>query len=454
MIPTVKASLRLLLLLVLAMPLAARADDAPDNEAAVATEEVAILVDPTEDSELVLEEIERMGGIGNLLEGEREVAEYVAAVRELDPSLPAQVDTGFHEDPLTWMPQDAAARASDVDLAYNFILWVCYIFGGIVIVLMFVFLFKYKAKDDSDPDPVGTASHSTTLEITWTVIPTCIVLVMFTIGFKGYLNDQIAPPNAYQINVVGGSWYWNFEYPNGAVTTHLHLPKGRPVEFTLKSQDVIHSFYIPAFRVKKDVVPGRFNKIWATPTKTGVFELFCTEYCGILHSRMGAKVFVHEPEEFETILAKVSNLRFNFDGTRKPPAEVGEALWAARGCTGCHSIDGSTGTGPTWKDLWNAPNHAMVDGTIVEVDEEYIRESIFYPGRQIVAGYGNAMASYLGILSEEDVSDIIAYMKTISVHTEDAGVLTQKTPAGMDGRVEADEATGMDSDAREENERN
>ena len=476
MIRTVKANLRLLPLLALAMflalPAAARADDevegSPeegtnvieqlgeatslgDDTTAVETDETPLIEQA--DQNTILAETKLKAGV--LLQGEEQVAEYVASIRALNPDLPEQQDTGFLEQPLTWMPQDAASRASDTDLAYDFVLWICYIFGGIVIVLMFVFLIKYRAKDDSDPDPVGTPSHSTTLEITWTVIPTCIVLVMFTIGFKGYLNDQIAPTNAYKINVVGGSWYWNFEYPNGAVTEHLHLPKDRPVEFTLKSLDVIHSFYIPAFRIKKDVVPGRFNKIWATPTEIGVFELFCTEYCGTLHSRMGAKVFVYEPEAFEDMLAKLSDIRVDFvTGENRPPAEVGAALWAARGCQGCHSVNGAAGTGPTWKDLWNAPNHAMVDGSVVAVDENYIRESIYYPQRRIVAGWGNAMPSYLGVLSEEDISDIIAYMKTISQHTPESeqGQMSQPTPAGMEGRVEADETTSMKDDQREEDE--
>ncbi|MEM1010602.1 MAG: cytochrome c oxidase subunit II [Planctomycetota bacterium] len=347
--------------------------------------------------------------------------QYVDTIRTLVPSMPEQMDTGTMDGlGLSAMPQDAASQAGDVDFLYQFILWVCYIFGGIVIIAMFWFLIKYRARSDDEPDPTGTSSHSTTLEITWTVIPTCIVLVMFTLGFRGYLNDTIAPPNAYKINVVGGSWYWQFEYPNGAILEHLHLPKDRPVEFTLKSMDVIHSIYIPAFRMKKDVVPGRFNKTWTTPTVEGVFELFCTEYCGTLHSQMAAKVFVYEPEDFEVILEKFSDLRVDpVTGEERPPAEVGAKLWQVRGCAGCHSVDGAAMTGPTWKDLWNKPNHAMVDGTVVEVNEDYIRESIFYPQRQIVAGYGNAMASYLGVLSERDVSDIIAYMKTISSYTEE-----------------------------------
>ncbi len=370
--------------------------------------------------------------------------EYVETIQTLVPTLPDQMDTGTLDGlGLSAMPQEASAQADEVDFLYDFILYVCYIFGGIVIILMFAFLIRYRAKSDDEPDPVGGVSHSTTLEITWTVIPTCIVLVMFALGFKAYLNDTIAPPNAYKINVIGASWYWSFEYPNGAILEHLHLPKDRPVEFTLKSQDVIHSFYVPAFRMKKDVVPGRFNKTWTTPTETGVYELFCTEYCGTYHSQMGAKVFVYEPEDFEVILEKFSDLRIDpVTGEERPPAEVGAKLHAARGCIGCHSVSGAVGTGPTWKNLWNAPDHAMADGSIVAVDEEYIRESIYYPSRKIVNGYGNAMASYLGVLSERDVTDIIAYMKTISDYTV-AESASEPTPTGDE--VEADESTSIEA---------
>jgi cytochrome c oxidase subunit 2 len=366
----------------------------------------------------------------------------IEQIRQMN-DLPPQQDTGTLESTWTWMPQSASAQAEEVDFAFAYILWVSIIFTIIVVGLMTWFLIKYRAKSDDEPDPVGVTTHSTTLEITWTLIPTCIVLVMFVLGFKGYLNDQVAPPNAYTVDVTAYSWGWSFKHPNGAITNDLHLPVNRPVQFRLISSDVIHSLYIPAFRMKKDVVPGRRNTIWTTPTQVGIYELACTEYCGTLHSRMGRKVFVYEAEQFEDMLAKVSNLYVNF-ATKEPYPieEVGSRLASARGCIGCHSIDGSAGTGPTWRDLWGDPEHAMADGSIVAVDAEYIRNSIYYPGQQIVAGYGNAMASYLGILSERDVEAIIAYMKTISVHSGG----NEADPAPDGGVVTDDESTAVGGD--------
>ncbi len=363
----------------------------------------------------------------------------------LETGIPAQHDTGFAKTDAWggwgWMPQNAAARAGETDFIFYFIMWVTVIFTVIVVAVMAWFLIRYRARSDDEPDPTNVTTHSTSLEITWTVIPTCIVLVMFVLGFRGYLNDTIAPPSAKQIDVLGSSWVWNFTYPNGAQTSDLHLKVGEPVQFTLKSQDVIHSFFVPAFRIKKDVVPGRFNSTWVTPTTPGVFELFCTEYCGTGHSEMVAKVFVYPEDKYDAMLARISDIYTDFaTGEPKPPAEVGKAIWAARGCQGCHSADGSAGTGPTWRNLWNAPNHTMADGTVVEVDENYITESIWYPQRQIVAGYGNAMPSYLGQLDDRDIASVIAYLKTISEYSETAPA----EPTGKGGMVTDEESTSID----------
>ena len=405
-------------------------DGQPDAEEAAAGETAETVEEPS----------------GGQAERKQAVQQYVDGIRDLDPNLPVQQDTGFLEDPWTWMPQEASAQADAVDFAWTYILWVCVIFTIIVFAAMIYFVFKYRARSDDEPDPEHSPSHSTTLEITWTVIPTCIVLVMFALGFKGFLGDTISPPNAYKINVIGGSWYWNFEYPNGVVLEHLHLPVDRPVQFTLKSQDVIHSFYVPAFRMKKDVVPGRFNTTWTTPTEVGIYDLFCAEYCGQLHSQMGAKVFVHEQEDFDRVLNKLSDPFTTPDGKPVPYDEVGQKLYAGRGCSGCHSVNGAAGTGPSWRDLYGAPDHQMSDGSIVVVDDAYIRESIYYPQRKIRAGYGNAMASYLGVLSEKEVQAIIAYQKTISQYAEQGD---ETAPAPQGGEVEAADIDPDQAEAEE-----
>jgi cytochrome c oxidase subunit 2 len=362
--------------------------------------------------------------------------------------LPPQADTGFDKQEgfggLSWLPQVASAQGEEHDFMFNFILWVSVFFTVLVVTLMVWFLIRYRARsdDEPDPDPASVSTHSTTLEITWTVIPTCIVLVMFTLGFRAYLNDTIAPPNAYTVNVTAGSWYWNFGYPNGAITSDLHLEKDRPVRFVLRSTDVIHSLYIPAFRLKKDVVPGRLNQFWVEPSRAGVYEVFCTEYCGTGHAEMVAKAFVYEPEDYRPMLARISDIYTEFpSGEPRAPVEIGQTLWQARGCMGCHSIDGSSGTGPTWKDLYGKPDHLMADGEVLLVDDDYIREAIFYPSRRITAGYPNAMASYLGVLSEEDVQFVIAYMKTISEHVTPEVTAEPKATGGV---ITAEESTAVD----------
>ena len=350
--------------------------------------------------------------------------DYIDSIREAN-DLPPEQDTGWRGMNAAndwWMPQAASEQAPRTDGLFWFIMWVTVFFTVAICAVMLYFIIKYRRRE-GDPDPEPAATHSTTLEITWTVIPTCIVLLMFTLGFKGFLENQLSPSNAYEVQVMGQMWNWNFTYPNGASTPDLHIPQGRPVKFTLQSADVLHDLYIPAFRMKKDAVPGRFNSYWVEPTQAGVFDIFCAEYCGTNHSRMLAKCFVYPPEKYNDMLAQISNIYVDF-GTKEPiaPAKVGEALWTMKGCSGCHSVDGSIRNAPSWKDLYGheAP---MSDGTTVKADENYIRESILYPQKQIVAGWGNAMPSYLGQLDDRDINSIIAYMKTL---TDDA----KTTPDG------------------------
>ena len=361
--------------------------------------------------------------------------------------LPQQNDTGmqrdvFSGDPLivNWMPQEASAEAGDTDFLFDFITYITYFFTFLILAAMVWFLIRYRARSDEEPDPTNVSTHSTSLEITWTVIPTCIVLLMFTLGFKGYLNQTIAPPNAYEVKVNGQMWNWSFTYPNGANTPDLHLPKDRPVKFTLTSADVLHSFFIPAFRMKKDVVPGRNNNTWATPDTEGVFEIFCAEYCGTRHSKMGAKAFVYPQDQYDAVLAEISNIYFEpftDPPVARTPVEVGEAIWSGRGCQGCHSVDGSKGTGPSWRNIWGQ-EHQFTDGTSAVVDEAYIQESIWYPQAKIVQGYGNAMPSYLGQLDQRDVDSVIAYIKSVSDNAKEDE--TGQT-------VEPEESTSLDEDA-------
>ena len=320
-----------------------------------------------------------------------------------------------------WMPQRASTVAPEVDGLFNFIMWVTIFFFFLILALTVVFVIKYRYREGAAP-PEKTAAHSTALELTWTVIPTIIVLMIFYFGFRGYLHMEVAPPDAYEINVNGKTWNWEFTYPNQHVDSELHIPVKTPIRVVLSSQDVIHSLFIPQFRVKKDAVPGRYNRFWFEATETTplgpdgkpdpnqAFDIYCAEYCGQSHSDMRAKVIVHTPEDYRRWLEDASNWQKSMT-----PLEAGKMFVNTRGCLTCHSVDGSRSTGPTWKDLFGR-DEPMSDGTTVHVDENYIRESLYEPAAKVVAGYTVQMQSYKGSLKEEDVGAIIAYMKSISSH--------------------------------------
>jgi cytochrome c oxidase subunit 2 len=221
------------------------------------------------------------------------------------------------------------------------------------------------------------------------------------------MNMYVPPEDAYQVNVHAQKWSWEFEYPNGYVDAELHIPIDVPVMLTMTSQDVIHSFYVPAFRIKKDVVPGRYNKTWFRPTLAGEFTVFCAEYCGQQHSDMVTRCIVHEPGEFEKWLENASNLL-----ERMSPVEAGELLFLKRGCTQCHSVDGSGGTGPTLKGVFGH-EQVLADGSRVAVDENYIRESILEPMAKVAAGFDPVMPTYQGRLKDREIDAVIAYIKSL-----------------------------------------
>ena len=433
-------------------------DEAPQNTTAQQAEdpsgqpvnEAAASEDNGLNAEEQQEQAVAASAAGKLEPGTPEYQEAtIAKLNELY-NLPAPHDTGIGA-PHFWMPQGASANVAHHDFMWSFILWTTIIFSVIVIGLMGWFLIRYRARSEDEPDPTNVVTHSTTLEITWTVIPTCIVLVMFTLGFRGFLESTVAPPSAETVKVNGIMWSWSFTYPNGTVTPDLHLAKDRPVRFDLVSGDVLHSLYIPAFRLKKDVVPGRINSYWVEPTEEGVYELFCAEYCGQLHSQMGAKVFVYDESDYDDALSKFGDLYTDFvTGEPRPLEDAGKAIWAARGCQGCHSINGAAGTGPTWKGLWGAERQ-FTDGTSAVADENYVQESIYYPQRHIVQGYRNAMPSYAGQLTDKDVSAVIAFLKILADTGDGAGGENVAGEAQTAGDTEpSNAAPGVPNEASDE----
>lgn len=304
-----------------------------------------------------------------------------------------------------WLPERASTLAEDIDYLFYFVYWASVALFVLVVAGMIFFVFKYRRR--SAHDQPRLVKENKLLEISWVVIPAILVLVIFTWGFQVFIKIGVAPPDAYEIKVRGQQWIWNFEYPEGFTTTsELRVPAGRPVRLEMVSEDVLHSFYVPAFRVKHDVLPNRYSYLWFETTRAGEFEIFCTEYCGTNHWDMGGKVIAMPPDEFNEWLQTGG-------GTEDLPLpEYGEQLYTQQGCNACHSVDGSRMVGPTWQGLYGQENHPMADGTTVTVDENYLRESIIEPSAKIVQGYSPVMPPYSS-LSERQVSALIAYIEEL-----------------------------------------
>lgn len=304
-----------------------------------------------------------------------------------------------------WFPEGASRNAGDVDRLFYFILAISVFFFFIIVSAMTVFTIRYRRQDPADT-PEG-AHHNTLLEVTWSVIPGIIVAVIFIWGFVAYLNMRTPPDNSYEIQVISRKWSWAFVYPNGHVDNDLHVPIDQPIRLVMSSDDVIHSLYVPAFRIKMDLVPGRYTETWFEATRAGEYTLYCAEYCGTQHSTMLAKVVVHPSGEFEPWLENAANLLENLT-----PVEAGEVLYQRRGCAQCHSLDGSAKAGPTFLEVYGT-TQLMTSGESVLVDENYLRESILEPQAKIRAGYRPVMPTYQGQLNDGEIAAIIAFIKSL-----------------------------------------
>ena len=303
-----------------------------------------------------------------------------------------------------WLPEAASSMASEIDGLFYFTYWVSVIILIAVVTAMIVFVVRYRRKKANEATP--HVEESKWLELTWIVIPTILVMVVFTWGFQSFLKMGIAPPNAYEIVVRAKKWNWEFEYPNGTVSVNeLRVPLEQPVKLVMSSEDVIHSLFIPAFRVKHDVLPNRYTSVWFEAIQTGEFPLFCTEYCGTLHSGMLSTVYVLEREAFDEWLASAGG---NVDDM--PLNEYGAMLYQQQACVGCHSLDGSVLVGPSFQGLAGS-QRAFDDGSSAVADDNYLRESILNPGAHIVAGFNNVMPPSYSSLNERQVSALIAFIK-------------------------------------------
>jgi cytochrome c oxidase subunit II len=312
---------------------------------------------------------------------------------------------------MTWIPEVASNLAGKVDGVLLLITIMSVVFFVLITVLLVYFSIKYRRRSEDDETPYITGSEP--LEIIWTVIPSILLIVLFVYGYVVYMDMRTPPEDAVDINVVGKQWLWEFDYYNGRKTLNeLYLKHNVPVRMVMRGDDVLHSFFVPQFRVKQDLIPGRYTQLWFTPTKVGSFDLFCAEYCGTGHSKMLAKVIVLSPEAYD-IWENGAQLEEGPAIAGLTPAELGEKLYKEKGCNACHSVDGSVVLGPSFKGIFGRSGD-LADGKTYAVDENYIRRSILEPQAQIVKGFQPVMPSYKGILSDDDISALIAYMKTLN----------------------------------------
>lgn len=300
-----------------------------------------------------------------------------------------------------------------VDTAFLVILAISFAFLIGLTVVMLVFIYKYNKKRNPKATQI---EGSVKLEIIWTVVPFLLTMLMFYYGWLGWKPMQKAPKDAMEVTVYGRMWNFSFEYENGRRTDTLFLPKDQPVKLNLVAMDVLHSLYIPAFRVKQDMVPGKEdNSMWFEPQKVGTYELYCAEYCGLQHSYMYTYVNVMEDSTFQAWITDTTNVAASV-AEIESPAATGKRIMQNIGCFACHSLDGTKLVGPSYKGIWGA-EHTVKTGRekrTVIVDEEYIRRSIYDPNADVVDGYGKGlMLSYEGQLSDEDIGNIIEYLKTL-----------------------------------------
>ena len=322
-----------------------------------------------------------------------------------DRFLRTNMDTSLH-----FLPEQASRHAADVDRLTLGLLIVSVFFTVLIAVLVVYFAIRYRRRAVG-PNPPPLQPHAegpvgTALEITWTVIPMILMAGMFIAGARLFVRLQQAPAGAMEINVIGKQWMWQVQHPTGAREINaLHVPTGKPVRLIMISQDVIHDFGLPAFRLKQDVLPGRYTSEWFQADRPGEYHLFCDQYCGADHAKMIGTVYVMEPAKYREWL--------DGSGADLPPRDAGKQLFAQYGCVTCHAA-----RAPTMAGLYGRMVQLEGGGTVL-ADENYLRESILYPSARMVRGYPPIMPSYRGQLTEEQVMQLVAYIKSLAGATSD-----------------------------------
>jgi len=314
---------------------------------------------------------------------------------------------------LPLVPEQASDYAKQYDLLFYATTGLTIFFTVAVSAVVLFFVLKYRK--GSTANRAGAVEGHLGVELVWTGIPLLLGLAMFVWAAKLYADSRIPPDNALDITVIGKQWMWHIQHPNGVrENNELHVPAGQPIKLTMISQDVIHSFFLPQFRVKQDVLPGRYTHLWFTPTKPGKYHLFCAEYCGMQHSEMGGYVYVMEPKEYQEWLAAGGERR----ALPRTPEQAGKQVFEQMACGQCHG-DVKSERGMPLAGTYGRMVR-LKGGKSVKADEAYLRESLLDPNAKVVDGYWPIMPSYKGQLTEEQILHLIAYLKSLRAAGEPA----------------------------------
>ena len=303
------------------------------------------------------------------------------------------------------LPPAASTIAPEVDALFYFMYWASAVFFVIITIGTIYFAVRYKRKPGEKSRLTLGFTHNTGLELLWSIIPAIIFMVIFFWGAKLYLKLYIIPADAMEVRVTAQQWNWLFTYPGGGKSDKLVVPNGKPVKLLLSSVDVIHSFFIPDFRVKMDALPNRYTSMWFQSDHDGVYDFYCAEYCGQQHSKMVGTVSVVSETEYAKWIEEISVT---------PPGDV---LYKRFGCNTCHSLDGTTGNGPSFKNIFGKKEE-LEDGTLQLVDDNYLRESILEPKAKVLKGFEPVMPTFQDTVNQEELDALIDFIKSLTENGE------------------------------------
>lgn len=310
-----------------------------------------------------------------------------------------------------WMSDPASGYASDFNSLFYFLIWSAVGLFLLVIIPMVIFVIKYHRKHEGQK-ALSQVDHNHTIEAIWTFLPLVYLAICFMWGFTGFLNVYTIPMDTKNLRVIGQKWNWTVQYPDEDISVSgqgvvIGVPQGQNIKLTMSSQDVIHSFFLPNFRIKQDVIPGRYTTLWFNASELGEFPVFCAEYCGDAHSNMLAKLKVMPQDEYD---AWVQNIKSSNNSLA--PKDLGAKLYQSKACVTCHSIDGSARIGPSFKSLYGKTSE-LASGAKVKVDDDFIKSHILVPTKTPIKGYPPVMPSFQGQLSEVEINGLIEFIKSL-----------------------------------------